>query len=50
MAKKTSLYGKTAHISRSKHKKTSSAKRRPKMSSMNKNKKRQFKAYNNQGK
>jgi len=48
--KKNSLYGQSDHITRANYKKTSIAKRRPKMASMNKHKKRQFKAYNRQGK
>jgi len=48
--KKNSLYGKVEHETRAKYKKTSQSKRRPKKASMNKQKKRQFKAYNRQGK
>ena len=38
------------HETRSKFKKTSQHTRRPKLSSMNKDKKRDYKAYNRQGK
>ena len=48
--KKNNLLAKIEHESRAKFKKTSVAKRRPKFSSMNKSKKRSFKAYNRQGK
>ena len=48
--KKNNLLAKIEHESRAKFKKTSIAKRRPKKSSMNKSKKRSFKAYNRQGK
>ena len=43
------LYGKVEHETRAKFKKTSQSKRRPKKSSMNKHKKRSFKAYAKQG-
>tara|TARA_R100000808_G_scaffold21226_1_gene45896 strand:+ start:414 stop:569 length:156 start_codon:yes stop_codon:yes gene_type:complete len=48
--KKNNLLGKVEHETRAKFKKTSIARRRPKMSSMNKSKKRNFKPYNRQGK
>ena len=49
--KKGNVFGKTVvYESKAKFKKTSISKRRPKFSSMNKSKKRNFKAYNRQGK
>ncbi len=48
--KKNNLYAKVEHISKAKFKKTSISKRRPKMSSMNKSKRRSFKKYNRGGK
>ena len=48
--KKGNIFGKTvAYESKAKFKKTSISKRRPKFSSMNKSKKRSFKAYNRGG-
>ena len=47
--KKNNLYAKVEHVSRSKFKKTAIASRRPKMSSMNKHKKRTFKKANRGG-
>ena len=50
MAKKKFNLEKVAHETRAKYKKTSQASRRPKFSSMNKNKKRSYKKYRGQGK
>lgn len=48
--KKGNVFGKTVvYESKAKFKKTSISKRRPKFSSMNKSKKKNFKAYNGQG-
>ena len=47
--KKNNLYGKVEHETKARFKKTSQSKRRPKMSSMNKSKKRSFKKYRSQG-
>ena len=49
MAKKKFNTEKVAHETRAKYKRTSVSKRRPKKSSMNKDKKRDFKKYNRQG-
>jgi hypothetical protein len=49
MAKKKFDLSKLPHETNAPFKKTSSSKRRPKFSSMNKSKKRQFKKYNRQG-
>tara|TARA_Y100001938_G_scaffold112159_1_gene153606 strand:- start:4680 stop:4838 length:159 start_codon:yes stop_codon:yes gene_type:complete len=48
--KKNNLYAKVEHESKAKFKRTSISKRKPKMSSMNKHKKRSFKRYNRSGK
>ena len=48
--KKGNVFGKTVvYESKAKFKKTSISKRRPKFSSMNKSKKKNFKSYNGQG-
>jgi len=47
--KKNNLLAKVVFESRARFKKTSIAKRRPKLSSMNKSKRRSFKAYASQG-
>jgi hypothetical protein len=49
MAKKKFDINKIAHETRAKYKRTSISSRRPKKSSMNKAKKRDFKKYNKQG-
>ncbi len=49
MARRKFNTEKVAHETRAKYKKTSQASRRPKFSSMNKGKKRNFKSYNRQG-
>tara|TARA_R100000234_G_scaffold61981_1_gene37536 strand:+ start:353 stop:505 length:153 start_codon:yes stop_codon:yes gene_type:complete len=50
MAKKKFDMDKVAHETRAKYKRTSISKRKPKKSSMNKSKKRDFKKYNRSGK
>ena len=50
MAKKKFDFNKIAHETRAKYKRTSVSSRKPKRSSMNKAKKRDFKKYNRQGK
>ena len=48
--KKGNIFGKTIeYVSRAKFKKTSISKRRPKLSSMNKHKRRSFKKYRGRG-